>query len=314
MSSSSKLLHLDPMAIALEKRRKAEESSNISAPTPDVAPTANVAPPPPVPPTHTVAPTQTGQPPLQNVAPPPDVAPTSDVAPEQFTRVVNGIFDKILPTLKPVEQLVLLRLYRLTRGFNSNTCRVTVGRLANACNIGTTATRLATQVLETRGYIRRIGTDVACTNQNDRGIDFEMLLPGAAPTRRVAATRPVAPTLNVAPTSGVANKEKNINENTQTQEGVCVGSRFTVEECRRYAEHLRSTGQGITNPGGYATTIHRTGEADAQINIFLNSGATQGAQDFSDCPDCKGSGFWYPEGMEKGVKKCRHEGMSGVDD
>lgn len=27
----------------------------------------------------------------------------------------------------------------------------------------------------------------------------------------------------------------------------------------------------------------------------------------SDCPDCKGTGWWYPNGQEKGVAKCRHE-------
>jgi hypothetical protein len=26
-----------------------------------------------------------------------------------------------------------------------------------------------------------------------------------------------------------------------------------------------------------------------------------------DCPDCKGSGWWYPEGMDRGVAKCKHE-------
>jgi hypothetical protein len=26
-----------------------------------------------------------------------------------------------------------------------------------------------------------------------------------------------------------------------------------------------------------------------------------------DCPDCAGSGWWYPEGTEHGVAKCRHE-------
>ena len=28
--------------------------------------------------------------------------------------------------------------------------------------------------------------------------------------------------------------------------------------------------------------------------------------DFKNCPDCQGSGFWYPEGVEKGVAKCKH--------
>lgn len=26
-----------------------------------------------------------------------------------------------------------------------------------------------------------------------------------------------------------------------------------------------------------------------------------------NCPDCHGTGFWYPEGVEKGVTKCQHE-------
>lgn len=31
------------------------------------------------------------------------------------------------------------------------------------------------------------------------------------------------------------------------------------------------------------------------------------------CPDCGGSGYWYPEGYEKGVAKCRHEKLSDAD-
>jgi hypothetical protein len=29
-------------------------------------------------------------------------------------------------------------------------------------------------------------------------------------------------------------------------------------------------------------------------------------KDTAGCPDCKGSGWWYPEGPEKGVAKCKH--------
>lgn len=31
---------------------------------------------------------------------------------------------------------------------------------------------------------------------------------------------------------------------------------------------------------------------------------------FQNCPDCRGTGFWYPEGVEKGVAKCQHENLS----
>lgn len=91
--------------------------------------------------------------------------------------------------------------------------------------------------------------------------------------------------------------------------GVCE-SRYSLEECRRYAEHLRSAGQGITNPGGYATTIYRTGEADSLIAVFLNPTEISKPRDIQACPDCRGTGFYYPQDATKGVAKCRHTRLS----
>jgi hypothetical protein len=31
-----------------------------------------------------------------------------------------------------------------------------------------------------------------------------------------------------------------------------------------------------------------------------------------DCPNCKGSGWWYPEGLDKGVAKCTHLKLESV--
>jgi hypothetical protein len=33
--------------------------------------------------------------------------------------------------------------------------------------------------------------------------------------------------------------------------------------------------------------------------------------DASKCPDCKGAGFWYPGGYDKGVAKCKHSRLPG---
>ncbi|HEY9403273.1 MAG TPA: replication protein [Pyrinomonadaceae bacterium] len=30
-----------------------------------------------------------------------------------------------------------------------------------------------------------------------------------------------------------------------------------------------------------------------------------------DCPDCFGTNFWYPEGKDRGVKRCKHERVKG---
>jgi hypothetical protein len=42
----------------------------------------------------------------------------------------------------------------------------------------------------------------------------------------------------------------------------------------------------------------------------------QGSQlkvDASKCPDCFGTGMWYPEGFEKGVARCEHNKLPGTE-
>jgi Helix-turn-helix domain len=95
-----------------------------------------------------------------------------------------------------------------------------------------------------------------------------------------------------------------------TRASVSGRSNFSLEECRKYAEHLHKAGEGITKPGGYATIIYRSGEADELIQKFLDKQETQ-TKDISRCPDCQGIGFTYPKGMDQGiVTKCQHERLS----
>jgi hypothetical protein len=131
--------------------------------------------------------------------------------------------------------------------------------------------------------------------------------------RKVRDTKTASHAESASRSEITPNKVKALKENTQTQDtpttGVRVGSKFSIEECRKYAEHLRSTGQGINNPGGYATTIHRTGEADLLIESFLYPQTPDSSSnlDISQCPDCKGTGFYYPKGVEGGVARCKHK-------
>jgi hypothetical protein len=87
-------------------------------------------------------------------------------------------------------------------------------------------------------------------------------------------------------------------------------SKFSMEECRRYADHLHKTGQGITNPGGFAMTIYRSGISDAGVEKFIHPDA-QVAIDASACETCRGTGFYYPRGVAEGVVKCKHEALMG---
>jgi hypothetical protein len=222
-------------------------------------------------------------------------------------RLPNEVLYNIFPALKPSEAIILLRLYALSHGFQKNTCTVSLDKLASSCNLSRTQTRVCVRSLERKRLIKGQGIDNTNSQKELRGIHFEIKLPSA--TRAEIAPH----VISTSDAEITPNKEKTIKENTQTQDaptaGVRVGSKFTIEECRKYAKHLHSTGQGINNPGGYATTIHRTGEADLLIEGFLHLGATGPFTnlDASQCPDCHGSGFYYPKGVEGGVARCKHE-------
>jgi hypothetical protein len=237
-----------------------------------------------------------------------EIAPRAETAPVRgHLRVPNEIFYNILPTLKPSEAIVLLRLYALSHGFQKNTCTVSLDKLASGCNLSRTQTRVCVRNLERKKLIKGQGTDNTNSQKELRGLHFEVRLPSATRAETTPHTK-TAPRAETTP-----NKEKTIKETTQTQDepvvGVRAGSKFTIEECRKYARHLQSTGQGINNPGGYATTIHRTGEADMLVESFLHPEAPSPSLnlDTSQCPDCHGTGFYYPKGMEGGVARCKHE-------
>jgi hypothetical protein len=224
----------------------------------------------------------------------------------------NDLDDRVIPDFKldPYEQSVLRRLYRLSRGYRSLDCEVGLGALAKACNIARSKAQGTVASLTEKSLIRPLGHSQAGTKYRvleqfpaipQKGIPYEGIPheDGGIPQM---ADRGIP--------QGGNNKNNKDLINTHTNTGaVGVGSRFTIEDCRRYAQHLQSTGQGINNPGGYATTIHRTGEADELIEAFLNP-TTSTQVDASQCPDCKGSGFYYPNGPSGGVVKCKHEKLA----
>jgi hypothetical protein len=114
------------------------------------------------------------------------------------------------------------------------------------------------------------------------------------------------------PDENETGEEDAPTQTARAERGVCVGSRFSLDECRLYAEHLRKTGEGITNPGGFAMSIHRSGVADHLIAEFLRPVNAVPQVDASLCPDCNGTGFYFLDGPQKGVVKCKHKRLQGA--
>lgn len=229
-----------------------------------------------------------------------------------FYPTFNDLDDLLIPgyRLDPYEQSVLRRLYRLSRGFKSLDCEVGLGALVKACNIARSKAQSTVASLTAKGLIRPLGHSQAGTKY--RVLEQFPAIPSKGiPQSGIPQENEGIPQTDDSGIPQGGNNKYNkelINTHTNTT-AVGVGSKFTLEECRRYAEHLRSSGDGINNPGGYATTIHRTGEADDLIDRFLNPAASIKV-DVSLCPDCQGSGFYYPNGPTGGVVKCKHEKLT----
>jgi hypothetical protein len=320
---------------AQEERRAQEEKSSSAKARPNFTPPVNITPaaenepatkitPPTIsePSTEIAAPEEstastkrTGQP-LQNEPAKGIIAPAKSKgaallpADTPHLRTPHEITDKILPTLKPGCQVVLMRLYRLSAGFGSDTCHVSLPKLSSACNISETQIRIFLRDLEQRKFIKRLSVDLSNKIQSERGITFQILLPRLATSKSTAGMKSTGGADSIAGANSEPNKVNTQKESTQTQSGGGVGSKFSLEECRRYADHLKRTGQGINNPGGYATTVHRTGEADILIENFLSPLPTTASIDTTLCPVCLGSGFYYPNGTNGGVAKCKHEKLT----
>lgn len=102
------------------------------------------------------------------------------------------------------------------------------------------------------------------------------------------------------PSPGEAERWKELGEVLAAELRIAA-ARTTVSSVPAFfAEHLRRRLWKIDKK-----------EARAQgAELPDNAQALTPNVDAAKCPDCGGSGWWYPEGPEKGVKKCRHERLA----
>jgi hypothetical protein len=220
----------------------------------------------------------------------------------------HALTDSLFKLLDVPERVVYEQLYRLSWGFGNDFCTIGLPKLAERSGLKPTATHGAVARLTKKGLV--IKAAAIFGKNKEQGITYRLPLPEwLVRNERLSFNERLSP--NDSNKVNTQKETHNTEEAPATNEklGVRVGSRFTIEECRRYAKHLQATGQGINNPGGYATTIKRTGEADELIATFLNPAAPSKSVDASQCPDCRGSGFYYPKGINGGVAKCKHANL-----
>ncbi len=160
---------------------------------------------------------------VSEAAPVPGTPAQTAIDPGKWTGVPNDLEDKIYPTLDPFQARLLGRLYRLSWGFHTDICKVSVPTLAKACSMGESKARRSIDVLEARGFIKQLDVDLSNRDQKSRGVIIKMLLPKAA-VRQNAPVRDTGGVQKSAPVRRTdikdkAFKEKDIKEEIEiTQE------------------------------------------------------------------------------------------------
>jgi hypothetical protein len=179
-------------------------------------------------------------------------------------RLPRYFLDKVYPLLTPFEQVIHLQLYRLSWGFNKPRCLIGLPGLAERSGVGKTAAAKAIKSLESKKLIRKV--EIRFGKGMEQGVEYEVWSP-------VSLSPDDSLPVNDSLPHGDTNIYKEINsvENRKhTHKKAESGkSRFSLEICLQYAEHLNRSGKGVNKPGGYATTIYRSGEADSLIQKYL---------------------------------------------
>jgi hypothetical protein len=193
--------------------------------------------------------------PLHGAAAARHAAPAQQAAVAGYTRVSNDLLDRILPTLDTYDQTVLVRLYRLSRGFNSDTCRVSVPTLAKACNVSERQVRKSVSKLEARELIQRVEQDFGNKDRALRGTIFRILIADPTHARGATPVRSAAPAHSAAPVHGTANKDKYLKGNNK--KGI---NRLTPDEIQSFTAtvaDLLGEGQSIEEvESKFAPTMH----------------------------------------------------------
>lgn len=197
------------------------------SPKPDEAPAApeSVAPPVPTVGIPTMGTVPNGHPhpyPMGTVpttgTPEPATVPTTGTVPitgtvKGYTSVPNTIWDELLRTLPVAEQAVYLRLYRLSRGWQRETCSVGYRGLATATNLGKNTAIRCVEKLIAKGLVVRVsaGTgDTACV--------YRVIEPTVPTTGTQKKGVPISgiPTVGTVPTTGPNKGREKDKENVGT--------------------------------------------------------------------------------------------------
>jgi hypothetical protein len=247
----------------------------------------------------------------------------------KFYKKANEAADQLDRHLTPAESKVFEQIVRLTVGFNLDERQVRVSVLQERTGYGSDKTvRAALQGLERKGVIARIGRP-----NNSGGITYKILsYSGTGVPRYSGTAAETTPVLRAEITGELKTELKEQNTDDEAaplaralaraerelsgkvtsdpskwedladilvKELKIAAGRTTISNAPAFlAEHLRRR-----------LWKKEKSQIEAE-SAELKATALARKVDASKCPDCFGTGMYYPEGFEKGVAKCPHSKLT----
>jgi DNA-binding Lrp family transcriptional regulator len=178
-------------------------------------------------------------------------------------RIPNSILDELLPTLDPYQQLVYLRLYRLSYGFKNSHCTVGLEKLSRTLNISHKSVQRAIEKLEERKLIKRTG---AVFGGKQKGNIYEVTIPTTiAPKTTQATQTTVAPAPSVV---GQPNTKRHDHDHDSIKKNHHQSARSESQEIGEFENWMMTKYESLT--GNQWTKLDRSvlgdlGEAVQEI-------------------------------------------------
>jgi hypothetical protein len=263
----------------------------------------------------------------------PQYRSTAVIPQEKFYKKANEVADHIDRTLTPAESKVFEQLIRLSIGFNKDVCRVRVSVLMERTGYNSDKTvRAALRGLELKGRIERLSA-----RNSPLGDEYKILSysgnTGVPEYRSTAAENTAVLGSKVTGQLNTSIKDQNIDD--EAFAGLAeafgqvttelTGKSPTAAESAKWKELAEVLIAELRIAAGRTTVSNvpafmsehlrrRLWKMDkkqaAREGKELPDQTTSTPQEVpAHCPDCQGTGWWYPNGTENGVAKCKHLGL-----
>ena len=260
----------------------------------------------------------------------PEYRSTGVIPQERFYKKANEVADHIDRTLTPAESKVFEQLIRLSIGFNKEVCRVRVSVLMERTGYNSDKTvRAALRGLELKGRIERLPA-----RNSPLGDEYKILtysgITGVPEYRSTAVENTAVLESKVTGQLNTSIKDQNIDDEAFAElvkafrqiTTELTGKTPTAAEAAKWKElaevliaELRiSAGRTTISsvPAFMAEHLRRRlwkmdkKQAAREGKELPDQIASMPRETPVGCPDCHGTGWWYPNGTEHGVSKCRH--------